>query len=804
MRAIRWTILRCVMVALGFVSASGADAKRFEVLKGIYYYQIGEGAANLQTNNCYRFNALVYATVKPAPGVAGSVLAAAVTTSKSQAIDLLPDQDGDPFRFRDRFDPDDRFAFENFFPNGTYSLFIRGRNDGEHTMTFSITGDQYPQPPILNDYNGAQSLPWNQYNEISWRPFVGGTTNDFIQVQIEDLNENNVWETPDFGEAGALNGLDTRTVIPARQLSPGSAYFATIRFVKVLSNGSRQYSGVPGMAGYFTRTEFVLRAVSSTVDSVIDRVQIWRRARFDQSVLDSVLRPQPFEFVAKLDTVTSNQVTTVGLGLPNSPTNIFLISNPGGDEFEVSREADTTADSFLGFYPNGPYIFDVKRTDTKSERVVVDVPGGDFVAPPRIVNVTAFANHPGRTPLLVSWQPWTGAGPLDFIRVELLDEGVKTWDTANFNSAKRLKPETTYVVIPGEIFIPGHQYRLEVHFYHVTVSGTRISPGALVFGGFDSQTRVEFAAQVGDVKSFRVAEGQYLWQRGSEERDFEGDPAGRFRFEANAVGGTINSLLSAQVITPPGGLVALEPSPVLPGLEFVRTNIESSVEALAANYPAGVYTLRFNTANDGAKTSDVTIASTELPPIPRMSNVFVLTQLTYDAANTVSWSPWSTADTNTDTIRFTVEDSSGDIKFESDSVDGFSALSTGLIVPKGKLTDRTVYIGRLRFERRLRSESPYYPGARGTSAVFSEAKFYVATLPEFKIKRIRLSPPNEMTFTVTNLNSTADYKLSVTTDFKTWTPVKTVRTGSTVASRIQSYTNTLDGERAFYRWEMVR
>jgi hypothetical protein len=804
MRAMVWRFFVCAVAVFGLSAARGADAERFEVLKGIHYYQVGEGAAILQTNNCYRFSAQVYASVAPAPGVAGSVLAAAVTTPKSQRIDLLADQDGDPFRFRDRFDPDDRFAFENFFPNGTYSLFIRGRNDGDHTMTFSITGDQYPQPPILNDYNGAQSLPYNQYNEISWRPFVGGTASDFIQVQIEDGNGNNIWETPDFGEAGALNGLDTRTVIPARQLAPGSVYFGTIRFVKVLSSGSRQYAGVPGTAGYFTRTEFVLRAVSSTVDSVVDRVQVWRRQRWDQSVVDGVLREQivEWEFLARLDTVETNQVASVGLGLPGSTNDVFLISDPlGDDEFELSRELETSLTSFLTLYPNGPYTFNVNRRDAKTERVVVDLPDGTFAPPPRILNVTSFANHPGRTNLVVAWEPWSGAGPLDFIRVALFDEGTNTWDTANFSSPKRLKADTTYVVIPGEALIPGHDYRVEVHFYHVTVNGTRISPGALVFGGFDTQTRVEFTTGLPDVKSFRVAEGQYMWQRGTDPIHILPDPNGRFRFEASAIGATTNSLLAAQVTVPTGVNLELARAANADAFELSRTNIEISAEALAANYPTGIYRFHFATVNDGAKTSVVNVASTELPPIPHVRLFTNLTSLSFDSPYNLTWTPWVGANTNTDSIRFTLYAPGNNLVFDSDDGDALLATTNRVIIPAKAFekNDKTVFIARLRFERREKSEDPLYPGARATAARFSETAVYIATMPGFKIRFADVDP---RVFTISGLKTGGTYALSVSSDLSTWTRVKTLRI-LTLEDRTQKFTNNVTDGAAFYRWEYV-
>lgn len=783
----------CVCAALFLSTTRAADAQRFDLLKGIYFYQIGEGVARLQTNNCYRFTTQVYANLL------GDVVAAAVTTPKGSRIDLLPDGDGDPFRYRDRFDPDDRFAFENFYPNGTYSLYIRGLHDGERTMTFSITGDQYPAPPVLNNYNEANNLPYNQYNEISWQPFAGGTTNDFIQFQIEDLNGNNVWETPDFGEEGALNGLDTRTIIPARRLAPGGIYFATIRFVRILASGSRQYPSVPGAVGYFSRTEFTVRAVSTTLDTVIDRVQVWRRSRFDLSTGDGVLRPETdqWEFLARLDTIETNQAVSVGLGLPGSPTNIFLLADPNGNEFELSREHDTTQTSFLTLYPDGRYTFDVAREDGKGERVVVDVPGGSFPPPPRIHNVTAFEGHPGRTSLLVSWDPWTTAGPNDFIRVELFDEGRKMWDTANFNSAQRLKPNTTWVIIPGEFMIPGHEYRLEVHFYRVTATGTRIYPGAFVAGGFDAQTKVEFATQLPDVRSFHLAEGRLVWQRGAGTNDLEGDAAFPFRFEATVSVAATNSLRAAQVTTPGGQTHTLAQDPDDFAFKFAAA--EASAGALAQNYPTGVYHFRFETLSDGLRTSMVNLASTELPPLPRVRNFSTLTQINYDATQPIAWDPWVGVNTNSDRILFTIYNLNGAPQLDTQEL---SPTTNRYTISANRLRDRSVYVARLRFERSEAFENATYPGARGTAAVFSETAFYIATFPAFRIGRPTLTLPDQIKFTISELAVGRTYALSASSDFRTWTRLKTVTVNSTVA-RIQSYTNNLAGERGFYRWELI-
>src|SRR6185295_9700892 len=116
--------------------------------------------------------------------------------------------------------------------------------------------------PVLKNYDAMQNLVYNAYNTISWEPFTGGAANDFIQVQIENLRGDNVWETPDFGENGALDGVATRTILPADALAPGVIYHGTIRFVKVLSRNSPDYPGAIGTVGYFKRTEFTVRTKS--------------------------------------------------------------------------------------------------------------------------------------------------------------------------------------------------------------------------------------------------------------------------------------------------------------------------------------------------------------------------------------------------------------------------------------------------------------------------------------------------------------------------------------------------------------
>jgi hypothetical protein len=138
--------------------------------------------------------------------------------------------------------------------------------------------------------------------------------------------------------------------------------------------------------------------------------------------------------------------------------------------------------------------------------------------------------------------------------------------------------------------------------------------------------------------------------------------------------------------------------------------------------------------------------------------------------------------------------------FDSESPTGDSIpASTNRVVINYDLIANTVYIGRLRFERRERFEHPSYPGAKGEAIVYSEVSFYVAPL-NFRIGRPGLLD-GQVQFSILGLPTGRTYALSMSTDLRTWTRVKTVTVNS--ANRNQAFATAPNGERAFYRWELL-
>ena len=170
LRKFVWAMLAGWAVA---VASRGADVSDYLIEKGRHYLQVGANHTHLDFNNMYRFNVIVDNVA------ATSIRTARIANPRGGTVNALPDQDGSPWRIRERYDYE--FDLENNYPNGAYTLTILAATDGQRNLDFNIVGDQYPNVPILNDYEEAQAIPVSTYKEITWQPFAGGTAADYIQ-----------------------------------------------------------------------------------------------------------------------------------------------------------------------------------------------------------------------------------------------------------------------------------------------------------------------------------------------------------------------------------------------------------------------------------------------------------------------------------------------------------------------------------------------------------------------------------------------------------------------------------------------
>lgn len=158
-------------------------------------------------------------------------------------------------------------------PNGTYSFVLNTVNDGIRTPQLTLSGDAYPNAPRIGNFSAAQTVDPGSAFTLTWDAFAGGTTNDIIFVEIDEILpwwDRSVFETPDIGEPGMLNGTSTSCQIPAHVLPPGRTFKAELVFVKVVQSNLAGYPGALGAAAYIAITEFPMATAGSPIRPRLD------------------------------------------------------------------------------------------------------------------------------------------------------------------------------------------------------------------------------------------------------------------------------------------------------------------------------------------------------------------------------------------------------------------------------------------------------------------------------------------------------------------------------------------------------
>ncbi len=246
-------LLGLFFVLSGQTRAPGADVSYYAVMKGILFNQAGTAQPAIRTGLPYVFEAVVQ------PGT-NTVRAARLQWS---AVDLPLNAITTPnaFGFVQRVRTQDQL--DATFPTDGYRIVVQSTNDGTNSGTLAISGNGYPFAPFLHKLSEAQAIDPAAPYTLSWNPFIDGTTNDFIFVQIE-TSQGRVFATGmDPTAAGALDGTASSVVIPADTLQPGRAYAARVAFYRLSDRNTNDYPGVLGAGGYFAQTDFYLATTGS-------------------------------------------------------------------------------------------------------------------------------------------------------------------------------------------------------------------------------------------------------------------------------------------------------------------------------------------------------------------------------------------------------------------------------------------------------------------------------------------------------------------------------------------------------------
>src|SRR3954469_19445025 len=208
--------------------ASGAhatDVIDYSISKGIYYEQTGGGMPVALTNNGYIFDAKVDLSQ------AGFASGAQVYTPGADTQILAVD--GDTLEYKKKYNTPTKL--DSNFPEGLYTLSINTAHEGTRSVTLNLAGPAFPNAPHVLNFAAAQGLNANGWFIAFWDRMAGGSGSDFIQLRIEDSTGSKVFETPDLGESGALDGMANFAVIPPGTLKPGKAYSGTLTFQRIVA-----------------------------------------------------------------------------------------------------------------------------------------------------------------------------------------------------------------------------------------------------------------------------------------------------------------------------------------------------------------------------------------------------------------------------------------------------------------------------------------------------------------------------------------------------------------------------------------
>lgn len=231
---------------------AGPDVKRLGVVKGASYRQIGAGTPVLVDGTPYALR--VFADAGD-----GGVPSASVKLPNG-TIQPFTSSDGD-FGILALYSS--VAGLDAAYPAGSYTVTLNTAHNGTQVVTLPLPSSAFPNAPQLLNFAAAQAVDPTLAFQVNWNSFLGGGTNDFIQLQINTVSTGDtVFQTPQPGESGALNGTSTSATTPANALSPGETYQANLLFARILGKST---SYALAFSAYFSQTDVSLVTIGNAV-----------------------------------------------------------------------------------------------------------------------------------------------------------------------------------------------------------------------------------------------------------------------------------------------------------------------------------------------------------------------------------------------------------------------------------------------------------------------------------------------------------------------------------------------------------
>ncbi len=228
----------------------GAGVDAFGILKMAFYWQNSVSAPELDTEDD-PFE--VFAFVEPAD--ASALAGVAVITPEGVIHHMNRKSPDSGWEGSESYAS--QAALDEAFPNGIHTFNIVGAEEGKY-VSLNLTGNAYPSPVRINNFEAAQAIDAGQSFVLSWDLPGGIGAEDIVVVGIEDsLSGEKAFDS------GFLPGNTHSVELPAGALQPDRDYEVWISLVKVVDTNIQIFPDARGIAGYVAETGLQIRTAKA-------------------------------------------------------------------------------------------------------------------------------------------------------------------------------------------------------------------------------------------------------------------------------------------------------------------------------------------------------------------------------------------------------------------------------------------------------------------------------------------------------------------------------------------------------------
>jgi hypothetical protein len=480
------TLVLSVAAGLGLVPAAAAYDFTADLLtKGQEATQTNSGLAVINAKNGYVFDAKIVLASNSAL-TNGSILLPAGLGSEA----LTASSAGSDPEFSHKVNK--LSTLNTDYPDGAYTLTIEDTVDGLLQPVLQLTGSDYPPLPHLDNFSAAQAINANGYFNATWDAFTGGSATDFVQLHIEDLAGNKIWETPDVEKEGALDGTATNAVIPPGVLNTNQTYNARIQFQKAVTVDWTNYPGALSESGYFTRTTFTM-ATTAAVAPEVEECELAKANKWIQTGTNSLILETGHEYSinATVEAYNPGILSTGAMTLPPKGASSRVLAIQSGNTELAYTDVASNAVDLDSLYGTGTYSMVFPTPDDGAKSLSFVLPADNYPPAPVFANFDALQFVDITQPFTIAWNPWVGGSANDLIVVRIEDHlQNKFFQSGGLGENGALDGTATSIVIPTNTLPAGQTFEIHVTFIRFAAVNTAAYPGVLLLSDFQTRTKI--------------------------------------------------------------------------------------------------------------------------------------------------------------------------------------------------------------------------------------------------------------------------------------------------------------------------